>query len=264
MNVQEEGPVDSGSGVEQPRPLPKLSRRWLKITLRGTLILLAVIACGFGWLASHVHRARQEGRIIAELKAAHGLSMNVTLANPFDSDQPEEFARFDEGGPKWLTNLLGADIFRATVGITCYGRGNSFASAVDATGKFYWKRNYVAGITTDELELVSKLPYVNRLYLEANPVDDDGVAEIVRLRRLDTLNLSHTAITDAAVATLANAGSLKHLDLSYTDITNRALESLATFRHLESLNLKATRLSADRINILQQQLPDCEITRSDP
>jgi len=263
MDVQEEGPADGGSGVEQPPQLPKLSRRWLKITLRGALILLAVLACGFGWLASHVHRARQEERIIAELKAAHGLSMNVTLANPFDPDQPEEIARFDEGGPKWLTDLLGADIFRATVGITCYGRGNSFSSAVDATGQFYWERNYVAGITKDQLESVSKLPYVNRLYLEANPVDDNGVAELVKLRRLETLNLSHTAITDAAVATLANARSLKHLDLSYTDITNRAIESLATFRHLETLNLESTRLSADRINSLQQQLPDCEITRSD-
>ena len=80
------------------------------------------------------------------------------------------------------------------------------------------------------------------------------------MRRLETLNLSHTAITDLAVATLASARSLKHLDLSYTDITERALEPLATFHHLESLNLEATSLSADRIGVLQRQLPGCEIT----
>jgi len=85
----------------------------------------------------HVNRARQEERIIAELKAAHGLRMNVTLANPIDAEHPESFARFDEGGPTWLRELLGADIYRATVGITCYGRGNRFSSAVDGDGQFY-------------------------------------------------------------------------------------------------------------------------------
>ena len=110
-------------------------------------MLVALLACGFGWLASRVQRARLEERIVAELRAAHGLGVNVTLANPFDSGQPEEFARFDEGGPQWLNDLLGADICRVAVGITCYGKGNSFSTAVDATGRFYWERNYVAGIT---------------------------------------------------------------------------------------------------------------------
>ena len=102
---------------------------------------------------------------------------------------------------------------------------------------------------------------MNRLYLEANPVDDQGVEEIVKLRRLETLNLSHTAITNEADVTLADAPSLRHIDLSYTDITDQALETLSTCRRLESLNLKATQLSADKIDLLQEQLPHCEITR---
>ncbi len=160
-----------------------------------------------------------------------------------------------------MTDLVGVDIFRATVGLTCYAPGNTFSSAVDEKGKFFWKRKYITGVTIEQLAMIAQLRHLKRLSLEANPIDDAGVAEIVKLNRLESLNLSHTAITDDAIATLMIAPSLRELNISYTDITDDAIESLARCDCLEQLNIKATQLSGVRIDWLEQQLPMCKIAR---
>lgn len=236
-------------------------RRWLRFSLRGLLLLVVVVACLGAWLGAHIRRARQEQRIIAELTAEHGQSLNLIVANPFDADDDGAMPMFFEGGPPWLTKLLGADIFRATTALTCYAPGNSFSSAVDEDGKFFWQRTYLRGVSTEQLGLIAKLSHLNYLQLESNPIDDTGVAQIVKLRRLRTLNLSHTAITDAAVETLAKLRSLRDLNISYTDITDQAIDSLARCKRLERLNIESTQLSGARVEWLQRQLPTCEIIR---
>lgn len=93
-----------------------------------------------------------------------------------------------------------------------------------------------------KLAALSRLRKIN---LSRTSIDDRTLAELARLRGLESLNLSHPSedgvLTDAGIAHLRALADLRELDLSGADISAAGLEHLRSLKKLESLSIAPER-----------------------
>jgi hypothetical protein len=229
-------------------------------------VIITLIASGVGWLGTRVYRCRQEEAAIARLSTAHdGREVSVLYANPFKSvtndisGEPGTPESFFPGGPKWLTSLLGVDIFSARVKFGCSAPGNTFTWERDDAGRLINKYEFKTGLTDADMASVNKLHYVRLLRLEANGVTDKGLLQIDNLPYTEHLSLSNTAITDNGLSALCNFPRLRVLELRGTNLTDAAVDSIAKCQALETLDVAMTNMTVDGVQYLQQKLPKCKI-----
>jgi hypothetical protein len=126
--------------------------------------------------------------------------------------------------PKWLANLIGVD--------------------------------YVANVV-----------YVNLAYPGGGPgnmADDETLAHVGRLGRLEYLNLGFTAVTDAGLAHLKGLTNIVDLDLWDTQVGDEGLAHLNGLTNLQILGLVGTRVTDDGVLELKHALhPRLRIRREE-
>ena len=223
---------------------------------------------GAAWLGSQMSRCRQEDEAVERLSATQdGRSITVLFANPFapaptfvtgEPGLPEALFR---GGPKWLANLLRADIFRARVSFGCAPPGNTFTWDADESGHRLYIYDFNTGLRDADMVWLNKLRYLRLLRLEANGISDAGLMQLDRLPYVEHLSLSNTAITDKGLVALANFPRLKTLELRGTNLSDAAVGPLGDCRRLEKLDLEMTNVTSHGVQSLQQKLPTCKIER---
>lgn len=81
-------------------------------------------------------------------------------------------------------------------------------------------------VTDAGLDVIAKMPGLERLHLENAKVTDAGAAKLAALQKLEYLNLYGTKITDAGIAKLAAAKSLKKLFVWQTGVTKAGAKAL--------------------------------------
>lgn len=81
-------------------------------------------------------------------------------------------------------------------------------------------------VTDAGLEVIAKMPFLERLHLENTKVSDAGVAKIGALPALEYLNLYGTKVTDGGIAKLAGAKNLKKLFVWQTGVTKAGATAL--------------------------------------
>ena len=139
--------------------------------------------------------------------------------------------------------------------------------------------------TDDDLELLTKLPYLENLGLAGTHVTSAGLAHLRNLKQLRTLSLWKTQIDDGGLAHLegltkmwqlvldetdvTDAG-LVHLEgmtnleewlgLAHTKVTDEGLEHLERLTKLRHLNLRFTQVTGDGVRSLKEQLRTTEIS----
>lgn len=86
-----------------------------------------------------------------------------------------------------------------------------------------------------ELAPLADLPHLERLYLAATPLTDDGLRYIASLRRLKRISLWNTRISDRGVRHLSGLSSLEVLDIHHTRLTEAALQHFRGHPNLRRL-----------------------------
>lgn len=81
-------------------------------------------------------------------------------------------------------------------------------------------------VTDAGLDVVAKMPYLERLHLENTKIGDAGLAKLGGLPALEYLNLYGTKVTDGGIAKLAGAKSLKKLFVWQTGVTKAGATAL--------------------------------------
>ena len=125
--------------------------------------------------------------------------------------------------PKWLANLIGVD--------------------------------YVGNVVSVNL--------VSHSVNKSNRADDDTLAHVGHLRRLESLNLADTAVTDAGTAHLAGLTGLRDLNLWNTRVGDDGLAHLKGLTNLRLLPLVGTRVTDDGILKIKQALPGLKVFREE-
>lgn len=81
-------------------------------------------------------------------------------------------------------------------------------------------------VTDTGLDVIAKMPYLERLHLENTKVSDAGLAKLGALPALEYLNLYGTKVTDGGIASLAGAKNLKKLFVWQTGVTKAGASAL--------------------------------------
>jgi hypothetical protein len=111
----------------------------------------------------------------------------------------------------WLASKIGKDFVSVPV-------------AVERTSNACWT------VRSDDLRTVARLPWLRRIILNREPIDDEGMPALARLRQLKELQLSMTMVSNRGLAALENCDSLRTLVIGGTHVTGEAVAAFAA-RH---------------------------------
>jgi hypothetical protein len=113
--------------------------------------------------------------------------------------------------------------------------------------------------------LPSLLPFKDlfRLNLDRTNISDGGLKILSKVDSLVYLNIcKNPHITNAGIAYLVALKKLESLDVSETDITIDALPSLKKMKSLKYIKLNLCRISRDDVLMMKKALPQCHIETS--
>jgi Leucine-rich repeat (LRR) protein len=121
-------------------------------------------------------------------------------------------------------------------------------------------------VNDDDLAEIVKVKRLNVIFLSNTAVTDKGIALLERLPALRNLRISNMPITDDGLKPLGVLKQLKNIDLSNTNVGNATLVTLGTLPQLERINLYMTKVTDDGIdailplrNIVWLNLDACQI-----
>ena len=109
---------------------------------------------------------------------------------------------------------------------------------------------------------VAKLKRLRRLLLVKTGITNAGLRDLATLPELLSVTISGSDITDAGLKELAKLQQLEELGLPATPVTDQGLKELAKLKNLYSINLKGTKVTKAGVAALQKVLPSCNILHS--
>lgn len=200
---------------------PLRPRRWIPLSLRMFLALLAIAGMGSVWVGVRGYRQLVAIRQLEDL----GSDIVQTPA-----------------GPLWLRNLVGADRMRMFDEVTevNYGREATNAGLEHLRGfnRLQLLTLAPAPVTNAGLEHLRGLTCLQELNLSFTQVTDVGLEHLRGLTSLQDLSLNYVQVTDAGLEHLRGLTSLQCLRLDGTRVTDAGLEHLRELTHLEDLSLR--------------------------
>ena len=254
------------------------SRRWLRVSLRGALLLLTVLCVLLGIKASRVHRQKLSVARVQELGGLVAFDHDMRAGTW--SSQPS-------GPPLWLTNILGEEWFRKFVLIN-FDEGSDptdddlalLQDLPDVREITLFDRNRITDeglVHLGRLKHLEKLPLhgtgvrgpglrhftsqkLTLITLQDTPFTDEGMVYLANKASLQYLNLSGTEITDDGLSALVNLPSLTRLEINWTAISDKGLSHLARLTSLTQLFVRGTNTTETGRAKLQKSLPKCKIS----
>ncbi len=195
-------------------PVRRFSRRYLRFSVRGLIIVVLLIA---GWLGWIVRGARIQHEAVAAIINARG---SVAYEWEWKNGRPAPPGA-EPPWPRWLTKMLGPDVFGHVVAVNLIRR-----TVDDAV------MTHIGSLTRlRELNLRFATPPISFL------------AKLEKLTDLEILALPYAIFSDDDLAHLAGLTKLKHLDLLGPEITNKGLAHLAGMRQMALLQLIKTNIT---------------------
>ncbi len=212
-------------------PVLRRWRRYVRFSVRGLLVLVLVIGVWLGWI---VHQARVQRYAVATIKAAGG-SVNYD----WEWSDGKSFPGGKPWAPRWLTDLIGVDVFGHVTGVFLYTSSTPTDEVIVQVGRL------------TRLELLGLGPSAS----------DKGLEHWKGLTNLSVLDLSSTQVTDAGLAHLKGLTNLFFLSLDSTQVTDAGLAHLKGLTNLSFLSLHGTPVTDARLKELKLALPSLWILR---
>ncbi|WP_182865432.1 protein kinase domain-containing protein [Rhodopirellula sp. JC639] len=110
-------------------------------------------------------------------------------------------------------------------------------------------------VTVEDLSRLRFLPSLVSLSVENTPIDDEGLAEIVRRQpKLQSLYLAKTKVTDAGLKHLRELRELVRVDLASCKVRDEGLVHLHALENLQAVGLSSTAVSPAGMETLSEVL----------
>lgn len=226
-------------------------RRWVRFTIRGILVMTALLAVFLGYRANI---ARREQAAI-ELVRVHGCSPRY---------RHDIFGNLPSFAPGFVREAIGVEYFGSVVRLNFldgYPKQDEAFSMFDRLPNVTVMNTDGALITDEGIAPIRHLARLTCLRLNnAKNISDDGLQYLGKLLELDLLDLSGTSITDQGLAELRHLKRLEILGLDHTAVTDRGIMELRHMKSLRLLKLQGTSVTANGIKMLKSELPDCQLT----
>jgi Leucine Rich repeat len=114
-------------------------------------------------------------------------------------------------------------------------------------------------VTDKQLAFLKVLKSLKSLDLGRTAITSRGLEYIGNLTSLTNLNLEGTGVTNSAMGHLRQLCRLETLNLADTSVGDPGVVELLHLSALKSIDLRDTEITSLGVNVLQHNLPDCEI-----
>ena len=219
--------------VDMPDPTKPVRRPWrrfLRLSVRGLIVLVLVIGVWLGWV---VRSARIQREAVAAIEQAGGsVKYDWEWSNGKDVRGGKPWA------PRLLVDLIGVDYFGHVTAVAFFELGRTKPSGLKV-------------LNDTVIAQVGRLTELERLYLYASPttevglghrrnnVTDAGLVHLKGLTKLSVLDLRVAKITGTGLLHLKGLTRLSALDLSDTNITDAGMVHLKALTNLSYVGLGA-------------------------
>ncbi len=240
----------------QPEPIPRPRRRFLRFSIRGLIVLVLVIGGALGWL---VRSARDQRGAAATIMAAGGI-----VQYNWEWRNGKSYPAAKPWVPDWLVDRIGIDYFGHVTQVAFYGGGAEADSHLTHVARLaQLERLSLTGspISDAGLAHLSNLTSLSRLDIDYTPITNAGLVHLTGLTRLSVLVLNGTHVTDTGLEHLKSLASLTELNLAGTQVTDAGLAHLKGLRRLTTLNVVRTQVTDAGAQSLKQALPGLTIYR---
>jgi len=268
------------SASETDKSTRKSTRRFVRFSLRGLLIVMTVLCIWGGITVNRVHRQKRA----VEAVIRDGGYISYHYQSQPDNGAPG-FGRGGYGlgrggyvgrgaftgrwappkppGPKWLREWLGDHYFVTPVLVQNRGQGatdeNSIAYLKDMPSleTLSWRE---AKFEQSDFEAIGSLHQLRKLFVYYSNMNDEGLSKLKGMTNLEMLGLSGTEITDAGLAHLASLPKLTYLSIAKTKLTDDGISHLEKMTSLREIELFRTNVTREGVKSLQSALPGCQIS----
>jgi hypothetical protein len=213
--------------TDQAKPVPRAWRRFLRLSVRGLVVLVLVIGVSLGWL---VRGARIQREAVAAITKAGG-----AVEYDWEWNNGKSISRGNSRAPKWLVDLIGVDYF-GHVTVVWLARAESDA-------------------------VIAQVARLTRLqYLGMWSLNDTRLANLKGLTELTHVSLYGTQVIDASLTHLEGLTKLSTLDLRNTHVTDAGLAHLKGLTNLSELYIVGDQVTYVGVKELNQALPNLKIS----
>jgi hypothetical protein len=200
------------------QPHPAFRRPWLRISLRGLLVIVLIAGCSLGWMVRSAQVQRDTVRTIQRAGGSVWYEWEWKNGRVVPGAKPP--------APSWLVSRIGIDYFGSVVAVQINERQVAFrlAQSVGILRETYQRDGLLVSHAT--LTKLGDLKRLEFLTLDGTLTDDSGLGHLKNLRRLKHLSLVDTGVTDAGLVHLKAMADLRALILSRTDVTDAGIRDL--------------------------------------
>ena len=230
-------------------------RRWrFQFGILSLLVLTVAVALPFAWLATEMKAAREQSKLVEEIKKLGGM---VCYDYQRDPGRPP----IKPPEPVWLRGLLGDDLFVSLTGVFLTNSKISDAGLEHLKGLTQLQGLFLDNTKVSDagLEHLKGLTQLQVLCLNGTKVSDAGLEHLTGLTQLQDLYLGDTKVNDAGLQYLKGLTQLQSLSLANTKVSDAGLQYLKGLTQLKHLDLGGTKVSDAGVKKLQQALPNCWI-----
>jgi hypothetical protein len=223
--------LDVSRSDDQAKPKARGWPRYLRLNLRGMIVLVLVTG---GWLGWWIRSATIQRAAVAAIERGGGY---VAYNWEYLNGRAIRRKVHSPPWPRWLVHRIGVDYFGYVIKVQNVSPGNGDAG----------------------LASIAVLERLEELQLGGFLVTDSGLKHLEGLRSLKVLDLSSCDLTDRGVAHLRGLTGLKVLDLKRTWVTDAGLVHLKGLINLQVLDLEETQVTDAGIRELEAALPGTTI-----
>ncbi len=225
-------------------PSPSTRRSYVRISVRGLMVLVLFAGGWMGWLVQSV---RVQRAAVAAIQRVNGyVEYEWDFTNP--NRKPDQGSWW----PKWLVDSLGVDYFFNIVAVDLDGRATDLELVqVGNLTRLRSLQLSQSAVTDSGLAYLQRLTSLKRLTLKSSGVTDAGLAHLNGLTSLEEIRLQATGCSDAGMAHLGALPHLKVLGLANTRVTAAGLARLKAADRLEQVIIPGTRVTDDDLGHLE-------------
>ena len=184
------------------------SRRWFRLSLRTSLLIIAIAAGALGYIV-HCENVRRAAEV--RIKPLGG---NIG---------------WRERGPNWLTRLIGRDVFAVPDEVAFLNEPLSDDDLQALAGLEEARHLLIsqnATFTGSGLRHLAQMSNLESLYLYDVPLSDDGLMKLPKLPTLRKIELYATVMTDKSIPFFEQFDYVDEIQIGSESLTKDAVQAL--------------------------------------
>ena len=209
-------------------------RKYVRISVRGLIVLVLAVVAGLGWIVRQAHVQRDA--VAAIIKARGQASYDI------DPNHETVGGKNLSAWRRLLGEFIGIDfvfhVVQASIDVRLANNDVARQQALARLGDLeQLEQVNLAGksVTDGDLARLAGLKHLQGLMLQNSGISDDGLAHLESLTNLREIWITHAGVGDLGLGHLKGLTNLKHLTYYDTRLTDMGMAHLQELRGLETL-----------------------------